>query len=111
MAADARNGQKYWGGVIGQWRLSEVSMLAFSRERKISYTQLVRWRRRIEAGRAGKPGRVTLIPVSPVSVAMPGSASGVLIRIGEGVQIEVARGFDTEVLRGVVGALSGALPC
>jgi hypothetical protein len=29
MAADAKSGQKYWEGVIGQWRLSGVSMLAF----------------------------------------------------------------------------------
>jgi len=111
MAADAKSGQKYWEGVIGRWRVSGVSMLAFAREHKVSYTQLVRWRRRIEAGRVDTPGRVTLIPVSPVSMAKPGSASGVRICIGEGVQIEVGRGFDGEVLRAVVSALSGARPC
>ena len=109
MAADAKSGQKYWEGVIGRWRVSGVSMLAFARDHKVSYTQLVRWRRRIEAAGAesAKPG-VTLIPVS---VAMPDRGSGVVIRVGGGVQIEVGRGFDGEVLRAVVGALSGARPC
>jgi hypothetical protein len=104
--ADAKSGQRYWEGVIGRWRVSGVSMLAFARDHKVSYTQLVRWRRRIEAGGQTKPG-VTLIPVS----AMPDRGSGVVIRVGGGVQIEVGRGFDGEVLRAVVGALSGARPC
>jgi hypothetical protein len=110
MAADAKGGRKYWEGVVRRWRSSGVSMLAFSRTHQISYTQLVRWRGRIEAGATKQP-EVTLIPVSPVSVAMPDRGSGVLVRLGAGVQIEVARGFDAEVLRGVVRVLSGTLPC
>jgi hypothetical protein len=83
-------------------------MLSFAQDRSISYSQLVRWRRRIEADQKAKGG-VTLIPVG--SVALGGSGSGVVVRMAGGIEIEVGRGFDAEVLAAVVRALNGNAPC
>jgi hypothetical protein len=114
--ADGNGGHKYWEGVIGRWRASGKSMRTFAREHELSYTQAVRWRRRIES--AGSPkSSLTLLSVSVSEPAPAGmgapvqQASDVLIRLRDGVEIVVSRGFDAEVLRAVVRTLSGTPAC
>jgi hypothetical protein len=103
--ADRGRGERDWEGLVARWRASGKSMLAYSRERGISYWQLVRWRRRIEAQPAAKP--LTLIPLAPQA----SSGGGVVVRLPDGVGIEVDRGFDAGVLTAVVQALQGPRPC
>lgn len=110
------NGHKHWEGVIGRWRASGSSMRTFARENRLSYSQVLRWRRRIEsAGTLQSP--LTLLPVSvsePVQARMRAPTqqrSDVVIRLRGGVEIVVSRGFDAEVLRAIVGALSETPSC
>jgi hypothetical protein len=108
MATVVRRGRDYWEGVVVRWRSTGQSMLGYARERNLSYSQLVRWRRRIEAQQDTKP-RVTLIPVGTVAVA--NSSPGVVVRVTGDIEIEVGRGFDAEVLAAVVRALRGVMRC
>jgi hypothetical protein len=94
-----------WERLIARWRASGKSMLAYAREREISYWQLVRWRRRIEAEPVAEP--LTLIPVA----AQASGGAGVVVRLPGGVGIEVERGFDAGVLAAVVQALQELRPC
>ena len=102
--ANRRQPRKDWEGLIARWRTSGMSMLAYCREHHISYTQLVRWRRRIEGEAAAKP--LTLIPMVPKA-----STGGIVVRLPGGVRIEVERGFDAGLLAAVVRALEAPRRC
>ena len=93
-----------WLGLIKQWRNSGRTMLAWCREQEVSYTQLCKWRRRLEAERVAAP--LTLIPV----VATP-TRSALMVRLPGGVGIEVEGGFDPELLAAVVWALAEGAAC
>ena len=80
-------------------------MLAYSCKQELSYTSLVRWRRRVERSSAIAP-TLTLIPV----VASTSDRCPIVIRLPSGVGIEVASGFDAALLSAVVHALQGT-PC
>lgn len=101
--AKGRQPRKDWEGLIERWRASGMSMLAYCRERHISYTQLVRWRRRLEGETASQP--LTLIPM------MPKASNTLVVRLPGGVAIEVQRGFDPGLLAAVVQALGEPRRC
>jgi hypothetical protein len=75
MATRSRRGREYRERVIAKWRLMGRSMLSYAQDRVISYSQLVRWRRRIEADEHAKAS-VTLIPIGNVAVGSSGSCVG-----------------------------------
>lgn len=97
--------RRQWEKRIAHWRASGLSMLAYCRQHGLSYTPLVRWRRRLESGSASAP-TLTLIPV----VASTPDRCPLVIRLPSGIGIEVARGFDATLLSAVVHALQGT-PC
>jgi hypothetical protein len=108
MTTVVERGRNFWEGVIMRWRASGQSMMRYARERDISYSQLVQWRRRIEADEQER-GNVTLIPVGTITLG--NNRPGVVVRVAGGVEIEVGRGFDAEVLAAVVRALNGGVRC
>ena len=93
-----------WAGLLKQWRNSGRTMLAWCREQEVSYTQLCKWRRRLEAERVTAP--LTLIPV----VSTP-TRSALVVRLPGGVGIEVEGGFDPALLAAVVRALAESAAC
>jgi len=93
-----------WAGLIKQWRNSGRTMRAWCSEREVSYRQLCRWRRRLEAERAAAP--LTLIPV----VSTP-TRNALVVRLPGGVGIEVEGGFDSALLAAVVRALAESASC
>ena len=97
--------RKPWETLIARWRDSGMTMAAFSRKHELSYTQLVRWRRRLERKAASAP--LTLIPILR---AAPGGGP-IVVRLADGVGVEVASGFDAGVLVAVVQALQGSARC
>lgn len=104
--ASGEQRRREWEKRIAHWRASGLSMAAYCRRHELSYTPLVRWRRRLERGAAA--GRVlTLIPV----VAPAPSHCPIVIRLAGGIGIEVGRGFDAELLSAVVRALQVTPPC
>ncbi len=104
--ASGEQRRKQWEKRIAHWRASGLSMLAYCREHGLSYTPLVRWRRRLERVSAPAP-TLTLIPV----VASAPNRCPIVIRLPNGVGIEVADGFDAALLRAVVQTLQGTPPC
>ncbi|MGH7594340.1 MAG: IS66 family insertion sequence element accessory protein TnpA [Gemmatimonadales bacterium] len=94
-----------WEVLVARWRESGQSMRAYCQEHKLSYSQLVRWRRRLDP--AATPRPLTLIPV----LAAAARGSGLVVRLGDGLGIEVAPGFDAGVLVAVVQALQGSARC
>lgn len=108
MDSNADGVRAHWEEVLRQWRASKLSMLAYSRDRWISYWQLRRWRK-VLGERKPAPGKVTLIHAGQVSLC---GGSGLVVRLRGDVQIEVSRGFDQEVLAQLVRALdSGGARC
>ena len=71
----------------------------------MSYTQMTRWRRRIESTR--DTASLTLISVATTSAKQ----GGVTVRLASGVGIEVERGFDTALLSAVVRTLTEPAAC
>lgn len=96
--------QARWAGLIKQWRNSGRTMRTWCSEREVSYTQLCRWRRRLEAERVAAP--LTLIPV--VSTA---TRNALVVRLPGGVGIEVEGGFDPALLAAVVRVLAESASC
>jgi hypothetical protein len=90
---------RQWEQRIADWRASGTSLLAYSRERGLCYSTLVRWRRRLQASRAAT-STLTLIPV-----AAPTQRCPIVIRLPSGVGVEVTGGFDAALLQAVVHAL------
>ena len=104
--ASGEQGRREWEKRIAHWRASGLSMAAYCREHELSYTPLVRWRRRLEQGAVARPA-LTLIPVvSPAPSRCP-----IVIRLACGIGIEVAAGFDAVLLSTVVRALRAPPPC
>ena len=104
--ASGEQRRREWEKRIAHWRASGLSMAAYCRRHELSYTLLVRWRRRLERGAAAAPA-LTLIPV----VAPAPSQCPIVIRLAGEIGIEVGRGFDAELLSAVVRALQVTLPC
>jgi len=98
--------RRQWEKRIAHWRASGLSMAAYCREHELSYTPLVRWRRRLEQGAVAGPA-LTLIPV----VAPAPSRCSIVIRLAGGIGIEVDAGFDAVLLSAVVRALRAPPPC
>ncbi len=104
--ASSEQRRRQWEKRIAHWRASGLSMLAYCRQHGLSYTPLVRWRRRLERGSA-TAATLTLIPV----VAPAASRCPIVIRLPGGIGIEVASGFDATLLSAVVQALQGRPLC
>lgn len=98
--------RRRWEKRIAHWRARGLSMAAYCRQHELSYTVLVRWRRRFEQGAVAAPA-LTLIPV----VAPAPSRCPLVIRLAGGIGIEVERGFDAALLSAVVRALQVTPPC
>lgn len=104
-ASHAAQARVRWSEEIKRWRDSGLTMLAWCREHRVSYTQMTRWRRRIESTR--DTASLTLISVATTS-AKQGS---VTVRLANGVSIEVERGFDAVLLSAVVRTLTEPAAC
>lgn len=98
--------RRQWEKRIAHWRVSGLSMLAYCRQHGLSYTPLVRWRRRLERDSAPT---LTLIPV--VASAAPMQMRPIVIRLPSGLGIEVSSEFDAALLNAVVHALRGTPAC
>lgn len=94
-----------WAELIGRWRGSGQSKLSWCEAHGVSYTQLIRWGKRLEA-----EGPLTPMQLIPVSARI--MARGTLtLRLPGELSIEVEEGFDAGLLRSVVRALSESGTC
>lgn len=103
--AGTKQRRRQWETRIARWRASGVSMAAYCRQRGLSYTAFVWWRRRLEQAITSSP--LTLIPVA----APTSSGVAIVVRLASGIGIEVEAGFDAALLSAVVHALQVGPRC
>lgn len=92
--------ERYWRGVLEQWRSSGMSRAGFCRLRSINYHTLSQWKSRLEADRGGssrrngssRPGRPGFVEVAVPAAAMP--AATYEITLAGGRSLRVPPGFD-----------------
>ncbi len=94
-----------WADLIRRWRGSGQSKLSWCETHGVSYTQLIRWSKRLEAQGALAP--MQLIPVSARILAR----GTLTLRLPGDLSIKVEEGFDAGLLRAVVRALSEPSAC
>jgi len=94
-----------WAERIERWRGSRLSKLAWCQAHAVSYTQFIRWCKRIE-------GDASFAPMQMVPISTRIMARGTLtVRLPGALSIEVEGGFDAELLRALVRALSEGAAC
>lgn len=98
--------RRRWQRLLGRWQRSALSLSAFCRGQAVSYTQAVRWRRRL-ASEPVPATPLTLIPVLAPAVRR----AGLVVRLPSGLGIEVEAGFDAELLQALVRILEPSRPC
>jgi len=94
-----------WAERIKRWRGSGLSKLAWCRAHGVSYTQLIRWCKRLEA-----EGPLVPVKLIPLSARIAAQAT-LTLRLPGGMSIEVGEGFDAGLLGAVVRALSESSAC
>jgi len=95
--------------LLDEQAICGVGIMAFCRDRGVSYARLKYWRGRLATRCEAAPvdaGFVELVPASRKSARGMMVSAGVAIRLSAGCQIEVSRDFDAAVLRAVVEALT-----
>ncbi len=92
--------ERYWRGVLGQWRASGMSRAAFCRRRGINYYTLSQWKSRLEtepAGGSKENGSSRSRRPHFVEVAVPTAsafAAAYEITLASGRTLRVPPGFD-----------------
>jgi transposase-like protein len=92
--------ERYWRGVLEQWRASEMSRAAFCRRQGINYHTLSQWKSRIEADRGGRSKRngnaqarrPRFVEVTVPTASAPAAAYE--ITLAGGRSLKVPPGFD-----------------
>jgi hypothetical protein len=88
----------YWRARLAKQAASGLSVRAWCAREGVSYTSLMRWRRRLSVGPVETP--LTLVRVTE-----PCAVSGALVITVGAARIEVTRDFDAALLKRVVCAL------
>ena len=104
-----------WNGIIAQWQESQMSGMAFCRQRGIVYHQFGYWKRRLVGGdEAPKAAGASVESVAPGFVRLEaesddGAAIGCGVMVffvsGAEMRVELERGFDSNELVRVVRVL------
>ena len=92
--------EKYWRGLLRQWRRSGLTPREFCDQQGISQPSFYAWRREI----ALRDHQATTIPqpATPTFVKLaldPAALSAIEIVLGDGRLLRVRPGFDTALLR------------
>ena len=102
------------GRVLGDWKRSGLSLRAFGRRKGLTYTKLVYWRRKFDAGMrdeeapAVRRSSERWLPVRVVPNPIAGGETRAVYEVwlANGLRVGVNAGFDAEELTRLVQALS-----
>jgi hypothetical protein len=106
-ARDERK-ERQWQRLIGEWRVSGLSVRAFCARRGLATTTFCAWRRTLERRAAEK---AAFVPVQVVTDTIPATASALELVLADGLAVRVAPGFDEATLRRLLAVLQEGGSC
>jgi hypothetical protein len=103
--------RSYWGGVLREQAASGLSLPAFSRERRMCYATLLRWRTELgNASEVAPAGFVELLPMALDGLPRQTTADtgcGVRVLLSNGIRLELTSSFEAPALSRAALALGG----
>ena len=101
--------ERFWRGVMRQWRGSGLSVRAFCAERGLSEPSFYGWRRTL-AERDAAVVRFVPVQLAPEPTTDDASAGAVELVLGAGRRLRVGPGFDGPTLTRLLALLEEGRP-